>query len=420
MRGLALFLFLAATPVLAEAAPGPVLAQAPPAPGPMAVSPGTDAPADPIAPATPVSAPAPLPWSELAARQTLAAVKASSAEGLAPTDYGLVRLETALAGTDQAEVAAAAEAGWMALATAYAAGRTPVGARRGWKGPMPRSDPDWLRAKLADGLAAGAPAEALAALLPTHPAYAALKGGLARATTPVERNRLRANLDRWRWLPRQLGERYLLANVPAYEVDLWDGGQLSARHKMIVGKPDQPTPQFSAAATAVTMNPPWLIPQSIIAESVGGLIRRSPRAARARGYSWKSGADGKLYVTQAPGANNSLGKMKIEMPNAHAIFFHDTPAKTLFAKDVRALSHGCMRTQGIFGLGLRLLEDQPEWDGAAIDATVAAGKTVTVPLIAQMPVHIGYFTVAPGPGGTLRVFPDIYGLDEGVVAALGG
>lgn len=373
----------------------------------------------PAAPAVAPVAPLPLAWSEAAAREVLAAVKASAAEGLAPEDYGLARLESALAGSDAAEMSAAAEASWMALARDYAAGHTPAAARRGWKGPAPRSDPEWLRAKLADGLLEGGPAAALQGLLPTHPHYGLLKKALAEATTPADRALIRANLDRWRWMPRMLGERYLMANLPAYEVDLWDGGRPIARHKIIIGKPNLATPQFSAAATAVTMNPPWLVPQSIIAESVGGLIRRSPKTARARGYSWTKAADGRLYVTQGPGPGNSLGQMKIEMPNEHAIFFHDTPAKALFDREVRALSHGCLRTKGIFGLGLRLLEDQPEWGAEAIDAAVAAGKTLSVPLTAPVPVHIGYFTVAPGPGGTLRRFADVYGRDAAIIAALG-
>ena len=369
----------------------------------------------------PAGAPAvrqPLVWTEAAARETLAAVQASAAEGLSPTDYGLARLEAALAGGDGAEMAAAAEASWMALARDYAAGHTPLSARRGWKGPAPRSDAEWLRAKLADGLLEGGPAAALQALLPSHPHYALLKKALAEAA-PADRALIRANLDRWRWLPRMLGDRYLMANLPAYEVDLWDGGRVVARHKIIIGKPNLATPQFSAAATGVTMNPPWLLPQSIVAESMGALIRRSPGTARARGYRWTKGEDGRLQVTQAPGPGNSLGQMKIEMPNEHAIFFHDTPAKALFDREVRALSHGCMRTKGVFGLGLRLLEDQPEWGAAAIDAAVAAGQTVTVPLTAPVPVHVAYFTVAPGPEGTLRRFADVYGRDAAIIAALG-
>ncbi len=399
MRVLAIGLLLAGAPALAQ-----VPAEAPVPQAPVVA---------------PVVVPQPLAWTEAATRETLAAVKASAADGLSPQDYGLSRLEAALAGADAAEIAAAAEASWMALAKDYAAGHTPMEARRGWKGPVPRSDPDWLRARLADGLLEGGPGQALQGLLPTHPYYALLKTALAEARAPADRALIRANLDRWRWLPRLLGERYLMANLPAYEVDLWDGGRVVARHRIIIGKPNLATPQFSAAATGVTMNPPWLLPQSIVEESVGGLIRRSPGAARARGYSWTKGADGRLYVTQRPGKGNSLGQMKIEMPNEHAIFFHDTPAKALFDREVLALSHGCMRTRGIFGLGLRLLEDQPEWGAAAIDAAVAAGKTVTVPLTAAVPVHIGYFTVAPGPGGTLRRFADVYGRDAAIIAALG-
>ena len=172
---------------------------------------------------------------------------------------------------------------------------------------------------------------------------------------------------------------------------------------------------IAMVATAVIVNPSWLLPQSIVRESVGGLIRRSPATARARGYRWTSG-EGGLRVTQVPGNNNSLGTMKIDMPNAYAIFFHDTPAKQLFNRPERALSHGCMRTQGILGLALRLLENVPGWDAARIDATAATNETVRVPLPEQIPVHVAYFTVAPGPGGTLRNFADIYGRDAPVIA----
>lgn len=357
-------------------------------------------------------------FTDAAARETLAAVRAAAAEGLSPHDYGEARLEAALASGDPIELNAAATSSWLALAKDYAGGRTPLEARRGWKSPPPRSDPAWLQARLAAALAAGAPADGLQALLPTHPHYALLKMALTTPQAPDERARLRANLDRWRWMPRHLGSRYLLANVPAFEVDLWSDDRPVARHRIIVGKTTLPTPQFSAVATAVIMNPSWYIPDSIVKESVGSLIRRSPGTARARGYRWTS-VDGKLVVTQAPGPRNSLGRMKIEMPNSYAIYFHDTPAKQLFDRDVRALSHGCMRTQGILGLALRLLEDQPAWDAAAIDAAVAAGATLRVPLTQQVPVHVAYFTTVPGPGGTLRSFPDIYGRDAPVIAALG-
>lgn len=360
---------------------------------------------------------APLPWTEAAARETLAEVKAAAAEGLNPADYAPEALEAALASGDPQAVAAAAQASWLALAKDYAAGRTPQAARIGWKSPPPRSDPEWLRARLSAALQEGSAGASLKALLPTHPHYEVLKAALAGATDKAERDRLRANMDRWRWMPRQLGERHLFANVPAYEVDLVEGGTPTARHRIIVGAVRTPTPQFSAVATAVIVNPSWVVPQSIIRESVGGLIRRSPNAARARGYRWTSTAEG-LQVTQMPGEGNSLGTMKIEMPNPWAIYFHDTPAKQLFNRPVRALSHGCMRTQGILGLALRLLEDVPGWDAARIDSTAATNETVRVPLPEQVPVHVAYFTVSPGPRGTLRTFPDVYGRDAPVIAAL--
>ncbi len=356
-------------------------------------------------------------WTEAAARETLAEVKAAAAEGLSPADYAPAALETALAGGDMAAISAAAQTSWLALAKDYAAGHTPLSARIGWKSPPPRSDREWLTAKLEAGLAAGAPGAALKALLPTHFHYGMLKAALPTAD-PAMQALLRANLDRWRWMPRQLGERHLFANVPAFEVDLVEGERTTARHRIIAGAVKTPTPQFSAVATAIIINPPWLLPDSIVRESVGALIRRSPATARARGYRWTATADG-LQVMQLPGSGNSLGTLKIEMPNPYAIYFHDTPAKQLFNRPVRALSHGCMRTQGILGLALRLLEDQPEWDAARIDSTAATNETTRVPLMVQIPVHVAYFTASPGKDGTIRTFPDIYGRDGPVIAALG-
>ncbi len=388
---------------------GPVLSQEQEAAPPVAAVP------QPV-----VVVPAAVPWTEAAARETLAEVKASAGEGLNPADYAPAAREQALASGDLAAISAAAQASWVALAKDYAAGHTPVAARVGWKSPPPRSDTGFLQAKLNAGMADGGAGAALRALLPTHFHYGLLKAALPGATDKASRDRLRANLDRWRWMPRQMGEAYLFANVPAFEVDLVKDDITVARHRIIVGAVKTPTPQFSVVATAININPSWYLPDSIVQESVGGLIRRSPGAARAKGYRWTTGENGKLQVTQMPGRGNSLGTLKIEMPNPWAIYFHDTPSKQLFAKDYRALSHGCMRTQGILGLTLRLLEDQPEWTAARIDETAATNETVRVPLTVQIPVHVAYFTVSPGKAGTLRTFADVYGRDAPVIAALSG
>lgn len=363
------------------------------------------------------ASPAAAQWTAAAARDTLAEVRASAAEGLNPADYGGRELEAALAGGDAARIAAAAQASWLALARDYAAGRTPEAARVGWKSPPPRSDPEWLRARLADGLAAGAPGPALRALLPTHPYYVGLKAALGRTADADARARLRANLDRWRWMPRQLGSRYLLVNVPQFEAELWEGGQVVERRRIIAGKPSTPTPQFSDVVTGVVFNPEWVVPQSIIRKSVGALVRNSPSVARARGYRWKQ-ADGHLSVVQVPGGGNSLGRVKLEMTNPYAIYMHDTPAKALFSRASRALSHGCMRTEDIASLALALLDGVPGWDAARIARTIAGTTTTRVPLARQVPVHVGYFTVVPAADGTPITYADIYHRDPPVIEAL--
>lgn len=366
------------------------------------------------APAAAQPAPA---FTPALAAETLAAVRAAADEGLDPADYGEARLAAALAAAEPAALEGAARASWLALARDYAAGRTPEAARRGWRGPGPRADDAFLAERLAAALAAGAPRAHLEALLPAHPDYAALRAALATASA-ADRPLIRANLDRWRWFPRHPGERHILVNIPAFELLLVDGGRPVATHRVIVGKPATPTPAFSTVATGVILNPEWVVPRSIIAESVGALIARSPATARARGYRW-TGSGPTLSVVQGPGPGNSLGQMKLDMPNPHSIFIHDTPARALFQRSGRAFSHGCIRTDRALDLAASLLADVPGQSRAALDATVAAGKTARIALARQVPVHIVYHTAVPGPDGRIRRLPDLYGRDAAVISALG-
>lgn len=362
------------------------------------------------------TASAPPAFTAALATETLEAVRAASGEGLEPADYGEARLAAALAAGDPAAIDAAARASWLALARDYAAGRTPEAARRGWRGPGPRADDAWLAGRLAAALAAGTPRAHLEALLPAHPDYAALRTALATARS-ADRPLIRANLDRWRWFPRQPGDRYLLVNIPAFELTLVDGGRPIATHRVIVGKPATPTLSFSTVATGVILNPEWVVPRSIIAESVGALIARSPAAARARGYRW-TGSGPTLAVVQAPGPGNSLGQMKLDMPNPYSIFIHDTPAKALFERPSRAFSHGCIRTDRALDLAATLLAEVPGQSRAAIDAAIAGGTTQRIALARQLPVHVVYLTAIPGANGGIRRLPDIYGRDSAVIAAL--
>jgi len=387
----------------------PVAAQTPPAPTGTAQPAGTAQSEQPDA-----ERPG---WTVPAATALLEAVRASAAEGLSPAGQGEAALSAALQSADPQAIAGAATSSYLSLARAYLQGLAPPSARVQWHLSAPRADPSMLQMTMDQALRSGTVRQSLEAMLPSHPQYAALKESLAATTDPGMRATLRANMDRWRWMPRMLGETHILVNVPTFEATLARNGEPVAIHRIIVGKKQTPTPQFSAVATGVILNPPWVVPQSIIRESVGSLIRRSPSTARARGYTWTSSGGG-LSVTQSPGPGNSLGQVKIDMPNPYAIFLHDTPAKALFDRKVRAFSHGCIRTHRALELAGTLLADVPGWDAARIAEVVETRETTRVALPGQIPVHVVYFTAVPGPEGKVQIHPDIYGRDAPVIAAL--
>lgn len=205
-------------------------------------------------------------------------------------------------------------------------------------------------------------------------------------------------------MPLSLGRDYLLVNPPAFELVRWRDGQRIGQWRVITGKTSSPTPIFSATVTGVNFNPWWNVPANIVRESVGSLIRRSPATARARGYVWSGGS-----VRQKPGPQNSLGQMKLVMPNRHSVYLHDTPNKDLFNREVRAFSHGCVRVGDAMGLAENLLEGSKT--RTEIDEIVASVRTVTIPLAQPVPVYIAYFTAGVGADGAVVTYPDVYRRD---------
>ncbi len=147
-----------------------------------------------------------------------------------------------------------------------------------------------------------------------------LRTAFATEADPARRATLARNMERWRWMPRSLGTRYLLVNAAAFEVALWDKGHKVESWPVVIGKARTPTPVFSTMVTGVIYNPWWNIPKSIVAESVGALTRKNPAEAKRRGYVWSDGT-----FRQRPGRKNALGLMKLVMPNDYTIYLHDTP-----------------------------------------------------------------------------------------------
>ncbi len=284
-----------------------------------------------------------------------------------------------------------------------------------------------LRVRLTGALAQGKNLDSFfAGLRPGHPDYSTLRTAYAAETDPARRTAIARNLERWRWMPQALGQDYVLVNVPAFEVYLWRDGAQVQTWRGVVGKKETPTPQISATIKAVTFNPWWDLPDSII--RAGGSF--SPR----RGYvRMKNG-----HIRQKPGPGNSLGQMKVEMPNSHAIYLHDTPSKGLFGAATRAYSHGCVRVADPLDLAATLLEGVKTRDDidvllgikkrnekpgpmskAALPPKLKPDepepvKTATVKLRADLPAYIAYFTAAPRADGSLAFPQDLYGRDAAI------
>jgi L,D-transpeptidase YcbB len=241
-------------------------------------------------------------------------------------------------------------------------------------------------------------------LRPRPAEYAALRNAYASETDPARRTQLARNMERWRWMPLDLGAQHLIVNIPQYQVSYWQNGAVLGTWPVIVGKVKSPTPVFSAIVKGVTFNPWWEIPKSIVAESVGALARRNPAEAKRRGYVWANGR-----YRQRPGPKNSLGLMKLAMPNAFSIYLHDTPSKALFAQEVRTFSHGCIRTQDALGFASTLVEGSKT--RADVDAIIAKGDTITIPLQKAIPVYVVYFTASLDENGNIAYYPDVYSRD---------
>ena len=359
---------------------------------------------------TPAAAPiAAVAWTRETAQSLLEYVEGVDAEGLNPADYGRDRLRDAIAGRDEPGMASAATDTFLRLAADLSGGATPAAARVDWHMTSTMLDAAAQRALMARAVSGNRIAESLNGLLPIHPQYAGLRRALA--ITPesdaATRDLIRTNMERWRWMPRTLGARHVIVNVPAFTAAIVDNGSVTARHRAVVGAVRTPTPQLNATIRAVTMNPWWNVPQSIIRE-MGGRFGADYEVTRN---------GNQISARQQPGPRNSLGRVKIEMPNEHAIYLHDTPSQSLFARPARAFSHGCIRTQNVRDFAARLLAPTGEWGRARIDQTINAGRTVSANLDRPVPVYIAYFTAAATDEGQIVRYNDVYGRDAPVKRA---
>ena len=421
LAGTALFLPMQAIAQVVPA-PAPAPAQTRPAIPVQARPPiTTPAPApsrDPMAPlpsaesAAPVVEELPPPiWQVADANDLLAYIVGIGSEGLDPYDYDPAGLNLAIRSGDPLALAKAATDRFNRLSSDLAFGHVRGADRQAWHIVDKDLDDARQRQMLDAALATHRVPAVLQTLLPVHPQYASLKNALALSdkTDTAKVNRIRLNMDRWRWLPRELGDKYIIVNVPAFYATLVENGVTRWKHRAIAGATKTPTPQLSAMATGVMLNPWWEVPTSISKEVAG-----------KPGYVAVKGADGKVQRwRQPPGPTNALGQLKFVMYNPYNIYLHDTNARSRFSGRMRALSHGCIRTEHVLDLATELLgDDGGEWTPERIQAALASKKNVEAKFVKPVPVYIVYFSAAALNDGQIVNYQDLYSRDAKVLAAL--
>ncbi|MEP5623912.1 MAG: L,D-transpeptidase family protein [Hyphomicrobiales bacterium] len=243
------------------------------------------------------------------------------------------------------------------------------------------------------------------------------------------------NLERWRWMPKDLGEFHILANIPEYRVYVKKGDEVRHTTRVVVGKTKHKTVAFSDEMEHFVVNPSWGVPQSIIKNEMLPSARSNPSYFSRKGYqvfarirgktrridpnrvNWRRVNASQISVRQPPGARNALGQIKFMFPNKHAIYMHDTPSKSLFKRDSRAFSHGCVRIHNPMEFADAILENEPDWNSSRIKKMIGR-KEATVNFNKHIPVHIAYFTTIVKEDGSLKYLADVYGHDRKMVAAL--
>jgi murein L,D-transpeptidase YcbB/YkuD len=330
-------------------------------------------------------------------------------------------------------------------------------------------DKNWVgetrKVELPDQLEKSLQGESLAATLqalrPRHPQYALLQQALARqrsllasggteaptlpgggrlktaaAGTATDaagmQQRIRTlelNLERWRWLPEELGARFVMVNIPAFRLQAFEGGKPGLEMRVVTGKTEDPTPILADQMTHVIFSPYWNIPPTIAREEWMPKLSQNPAYLAQNGVEVVKGTrpvdpnsvdwnDPELRLRQRPGATNALGLVKFAFPNRFNVYLHDTPNDTAFHRAARDLSHGCVRVEKPLELAEWVLKGQPEWTREKIEAAMHAGTEKHVKLERPIPVYLVYQTAWVDDDGQLRFLDDLYGHDAAQLSLL--
>jgi L,D-transpeptidase YcbB len=260
----------------------------------------------------------------------------------------------------------------------------------------------------------------------------------AALNVPVECriDAIRVNLERARWVLRVPLRDLVLVDIAGFHLHLYRGGRSVWTTRVVVGRAFRKTPVFRSKIRTLVLNPTWTVPEVILEKDILPAARRDPgfvarrrlrvidRAGREvdpASVDWsryRSARELPYQLRQAPGPGNPLGRIKFLFPNEHAVYLHDTPDRTLFAKAERAASSGCIRVEEPLELAVRLLADPERWSREALEREIATGRTETVRLGTPLPVVLMYWTVDFEEDGSVVFRRDLYGRDARVLEGL--
>ncbi len=229
-----------------------------------------------------------------------------------------------------------------------------------------------------------------------------------------------SNMERWRWYPRDLGKAYAIVNLPDFTLRVVHNDAQVWSTRIVIGKPDMPTPLLSETMKYITINPTWNVPPSIVYNEYMPVLQRDPMALERMGLKLVYNRDGSVHIYQPPGEANALGRIRFNFPNRFLVYQHDTPDKHMFAHDVRAYSHGCMRVQDpakYAEILFNIARPDENWTADKVKRMFGAGEQ-DIQLPAQIWVLLTYQNAFVDDAGQLQIRRDIYNIDSRTLAAI--
>jgi murein L,D-transpeptidase YcbB/YkuD len=360
------------------------------------------------------------------AASVIARMKAADADGLEPSDYRPPKFD-ALAPESLAEAELKLTGTLLTFVRHLQAGRFPyTRVSRNIELPQALPEPADVLSRVADTADVG---QTLDAFSPQHEPYRKLKAMLAELRGKSNAGKSEgsrqietviANMERWRWYPRDLGNTHVLVNQPDFTLRVMHNGAQVWTSRIVIGKPAMPTPLLSETMKSITVNPTWHVPASIIHNEYLPALAEDPTVLDRMGLR-VSYHGGEVEITQPPGDGNALGRLRFNFPNRFSVYQHDTPDKQLFGLAFRAYSHGCMRVQDPAKYAevlLNIARPSERWTAGRVKSMFGgAEQDIQLPPT-QIWVHLTYQTAFVDNAGKLQVRPDLYSLDSRTLAAI--